>query len=126
MCIRDRFQLVAPGPTNWNNADGTNSTKSRATNGSNSGNANASTGITWELFVKSTDMFGDSNFIPANQIDGLGLSLIVSGDFCNLNVSNYSEEYVTGNINVEIRATDQSGNGLTTVISQFDLRLKEG
>ena len=117
---------VAPGPTNWNNADGTNSTKSRATNGSNSGNANASTGITWELFVKSTDMFGDSNFIPANQIDGLGLSLIVSGDFCNLNVSNYSEEYVTGNINVEIRATDQSGNGLTTVISQFDLRLKEG
>ncbi len=116
---------VSPGPTNWGNADGTNSTKSRATNGSNSGNTNAATGVAWELFVKSAAMFGESAFIPASQIEGLALSLIVSGDFCNLNVGKYSEEYVTGNINVEIRATDQNGNGLTTVISQFDLRLKE-
>jgi len=116
---------VSPGPTNWGNADGTNSTKSRATNGSNSGNTNAATGITWELFVKSASMFGESNFIPASQIEGLALSLIVESDYCNLSIGKYSEEYVTGNINVEIRATDQSGNGLTTVISQFDLRLKE-
>ncbi len=116
---------ISPGPTNWGNADGSNSTKSRATNGSNSSNANASTGITWELFVKSVDMFGESNFIPASSITGLSLSLIVENDYCNLSVGKYSEEYVTGNMNVEIRATDQSGNGLTTVISQFDLRLKE-
>ena len=55
------------------------------------------------------------------------LAQVLAGDyFCNLSVGNYSEEYVTGNINVEIRATDQNGNGLTTVISQFDIRLTEG
>ena len=70
-------------------------------------------------------MFGSANFVLASTIEGLGLSLVVSDDFCNLNVGNYSEEYVTGNINVEIRATDQNGNGLTTVISQFDIRLTE-
>ena len=37
----------------------------------------------------------------------------------------YVDEYVTGNINVEIRAVDQNGNGLSTVISQFDIRLLE-
>ena len=117
---------VAPGPTNWGNADNSNSTKTKATNGGNTSNFGAGTGIAWDLFVKSSTMFGESNFIPASAIEGLGLSLIVNGDFCNLRVGAYSEEYVTGNINVEIRATDQSGNGLTTVISQFLLRLKEG
>ena len=76
--------------------------------------------------VKSEDMFGESDFVPASAIEGLALELIVSGDFCNLSVGKYSEEYTTGNMNVEIRATDQNGNGLTTVISQFDLRLTEG
>ena len=70
-------------------------------------------------------MFGESNFILASSITGLALSLIVESDYCNLSIGKYSEEYTTGNMNVEIRATDQSGNGLTTVISQFDLRLKE-
>ena len=70
-------------------------------------------------------MFGVSNFIPATAIEGLALSLIVSEDQCSLSVGKYSQEYVTGNINVEIRATDQNGNGLTTVISQFDLMLTE-
>ena len=35
---------VSPGPTNWGNSDGTNSTKSRATNGSSiqgGGNVNS-------------------------------------------------------------------------------------
>ena len=116
---------VAPGPTNWGNDDGTNSTKSRATNGSNSSNTNASAGISWQLFVKNEDMFGTSDFVLASTIEGLNLSLVVSDDFCNLSVGAYSEEYTTGNINVEIRATDQNGNGLTSKISQFDLRLTE-
>ena len=116
---------VAPGPTNWGNADGSNSTLSKATNGSNSSNSNSGTGISWQLFVKSEDMFGDANFILASSVEGLALSLIVENDECTLNVGKYSEEYTTGNMNVEIRATDQNGNGLTTVISQFDLRLTE-
>ena len=70
-------------------------------------------------------MFGSANFILASSVEGLALSLIVEDDECTLNVGKYSEEYTTGNINVEIRATDQNGNGLTTVISQFDLRLTE-
>lgn len=116
---------VAPGPTSWNNADGSNTTRSKATNGSEVTNQNKFQGISWELFVKSSTMFGVSNFIPATAIEGLALSLIVSEDQCSLSVGKYSQEYVTGNINVEIRATDQNGNGLTTVISQFDLRLTE-
>jgi len=116
---------VSPGPTNWGNADGTNSTKSRATNGSNSSNAGSTAGISWELFVKNESMFGVSGFVLASSIEGLALSLIVAEDYCLLNIGKYSEEYTTGNINVEIRATDQNGNGLTTRISSFDLRLTE-
>lgn len=116
---------VAPGPTNWGNADGSNSTLSKATNGSNSSNSNSGTGISWQLFVKSEDMFGSSSFILASSVEGLALSLIVANDECTLSIGKYSLEYTTGNINVEIRATDQNGNGLTTVISQFDLRLTE-
>jgi len=116
---------VSPGPTNWGNADGTNSTLSRATNGSNASNSSSSNQISWSLFVKNQSMFGVSDFILASSIEGLALSIIAEGDSCNLSVGKYSQEYVTGNINVEIRATDQNGNGLTTVISQFDLRLKE-
>ena len=116
---------VAPGPTNWGNADGSNSTLSKATNGSHTSNPRSITGISWQLFVKSEDMFGSGDFVLASSVEGLALSLIVEGDECTLNVGKYSEEYTTGNMNVEIRATDQNGNGLTTVISQFDLRLTE-
>ena len=116
---------VSPGPTNWGNADGTNSTLSRATNGSNASNNNSSGQISWSLFVKNQSMFGQSDFVLASSIEGLALSIISEGDSCNLSVGKYSQEYVTGNINIEIRATDQNGNGLTTVISQFDLRLVE-
>ena len=116
---------IEPGPTNWGNADGTNSTKSRATNGSHTSNTSVSAGVSWELFVKNASLFGTSDFVRAGSIEGLALSLIVTDDFCNLNVGKYSMEYTTGNINVEIRATDQNGNGLTTVISQFDIRLTE-
>ncbi len=117
---------VAPGPTNWGNTDGSNSTKSRATNGSSiqgGGNVNSNLGISWKLFVKGGQV--STSFVDASLVTNLGLSLIVDGDFCNLNVGKYDEEYVTGNINVQIRAVDQSGNGLSTVISQFDLRLLE-
>ena len=70
-------------------------------------------------------MFGTTEFVLASSVEGLSLSLIVEGDECTLNVGKYSQEYTIGNMNVEIRATDQNGNGLTTVISQFDLRLLE-
>ena len=116
---------VSPGPTNWGNADGTNSTLSRATNGSNASNNSNSSQISWSLFVKNQSMFGQSGFVLASSIEGLALSIISEGDQCTLSVGKYNLEYVTGNINVEIRATDQNGNGLTTVISQFDLRLLE-
>ena len=66
-----------------------------------------------------------SSRVSLSVLNGLNLSLVVSDDFCNLFVGAYSEEYTTANINVEIRATDQNGNGLTTVISEFDLRLTE-
>jgi len=116
---------VAPGPTNWGNDDGSNTTRSRATNGSNSSNAESGTGISWQLFVKSASMFGDSNFILASSVESLDLSLLIQGDQCSLNVGKYSNEYTVANISVEIRAIDQSGNGLSTVISEFDLRLTE-
>ena len=120
---------VAPGPTSWGNADGSNSTKSKATNGSDTvtpgSNVNSDKLITWQLFVKSEEMFGTTEFVLASSVEGLSLSLIVEGDECTLNVGKYSQEYTIGNMNVEIRATDQNGNGLTTVISQFDLRLLE-
>ncbi len=118
---------VSPGPTNWGNSDGTNSTKSRATNGSSiqgGGNVNSNLGISWKLFVKGGPV-STNTFLDASSVEGLGLSLIVEGDFCNLSVGKYVDEYVTGNINVEIRAVDQNGNGLSTVISQFDIRLLE-
>ena len=53
------------------------------------------------------------------------MSLIVEQDYCNLDVGKFSDEYVSANIEVEIRASDQNGNGLTSTISRFDLRLKE-
>ena len=114
-----------PGPTNWGNDDGTNTTTSRATNGSNVSNVNSGQDITWQLFVKEPDLFASNDFVLASSVEGLALSLIVNNDVCSLNVGKYSLEYTTANIQVEIRATDQRGNGLTTVISQFDLRLLE-
>ena len=116
---------VAPGPTNWSNADGSNTTRTAATNGGNTSNSNSSTGVAWDLFVKNEDMFGSTDFLLASTIEGLSLSLVVQQDSCNLFVGNFSEEYVSGNIEVEIRATDQNGNGLTSAISRFKLRLQE-
>ena len=116
---------VAPGPTNWGNDDGSNTTKTKATNGGNTSNFGAGTGITWDLFVKSPTIFGTSGYVLARSIEGLSLSLIVEQDYCNLDVGKFSDEYVSANIEVEIRATDQNGNGLTSTISRFDLRLKE-
>ena len=114
-----------PGPTNWSNADGSNTTLTKATNGSHTSNSNSNLGITWGLFVKNADMFGKSGFLESTEVEGLSLSLQVSGDQCLLNVGNVDEEYWTDNISVEIRAVDQSGNGLSTTISQFDLRITE-
>ena len=79
----------------------------------------------WDLFVKSPTIFGTSGYVLASSIEGLSLSLIVEQDACNLNVGKFSDEYTSANIEVEIRATDQNGNGLTSAISVFDLRLKE-
>ena len=116
---------VAPGPTNWGNDDGQNTTRTTATNGGNTSNFGAGTGITWDLFVKSPTIFGASGYVLASSINGLALSLVVLQESCNLFVGKFSEEYVSANIEVEIRATDQNGNGLTSTISTFDLRLQE-
>jgi len=116
---------AAPGPTNFNNSDGSNSTLTKATNGSNISNTNFNTGVSWALFVKNDTMFKTTGFVIASSIEGLSLSLQVNGDQCIFSIGDVSSAYTVGNIEIEIRAIDQSGTGLTTVISQFDVRITE-
>ncbi len=115
--------VVGGSPSTWSNADGTNSSKSRATNGSNVNNVNSGERVTFSLFVKSSELFKSSEFIDATTISGLNLSLVTTGDSCVLNVGFPIENYSLANMDVEIRATDQSGLGLTSTISAFKLRL---
>jgi len=68
-------------------------------------------------------MFGTSSFVQAADVKSLSLSVVESNGGCSLNIGQVGGEYTTGNIQIEIRATDQNLNGLTTVISQFDLRV---
>ena len=60
---------------NWNNSDGTNTTRIGARNGSNANNttnkANTN-GLSLDLLAK---LQGSSQFVNANDIEGLGLSL---------------------------------------------------
>ena len=115
--------VVGGSPATWNNDDGTNSTKSRATNGSNSTNVNAGEGIDFSLFVKSDSMFKTTGFINANEVEGLNLSLFTTGDFCLLNFGNSLSNFTLEPISIEIRATDQGGSGLTSKISEFKVKL---
>ena len=84
---------------------------------------------TFHLLVEKTELLDQlvTRLQESSSTIGPCLSCgnLSEGDQCTLSVGKYNLEYVTGNINVEIRATDQNGNGLTTVISQFDLRLVE-
>ena len=116
---------AAPGPTNFNNSDGSNSTLTKATNGSNISNTNFNTGVSWALFVKNDTMFKTTGFVIASSIEGLSLSLQVNNDQCIFSIGDVNSAYTVGNIEIEIRATDQNGTGLTTVISQFDVRITE-
>ena len=115
--------VQAPGPTNWGNADGSNTSFTKATNGSHVSNLEVGNGVVYQLFVKNANMFGTSSFVQAADVKSLSLSVVESNGGCSLNIGQVGGEYTTGNIQIEIRATDQNLNGLTTVISQFDLRV---
>ena len=103
-------------PKPWDNDGGGNTTKTRATNGSNVDNVNKAAGLSWSLFV---DL--GNGFVDASGVTNLNISLLNSQDYVILNIGGVSEKHLDTTIPVEIRASDGQ---LTSVISQFSINVK--
>ena len=103
-------------PKSWDNDDGTNSTKTRATNGSNADNVNKAASLSWSLFVNV-----GSGLVNANSVSNLNISVLEYQDYVLLNIGGVDEKYLDLTIPVEIRASDGQ---LTSVISTFSINVK--
>ena len=112
--------------TGWNNFNGLNTSLSKCTNGSDDNNVNAGAELAWTLWV-SFDLGSTYRNITAEPISGFGLSLgTVSGQLYNIarviNIGTFSGSYLGAQatpFTAQIRATDQGGNGITTIVSEF-------
>ena len=112
---------------NWNNSDGTNTTRIGARNGSNANNttnkANTN-GLSLDLLAK---LPGSSQFVNANNIEGLGLSLTTpQGNDAGSRVlqTTSNSQYINQNIQLSITATDGEGSGATTQISSYTINFR--
>ncbi len=103
-------------PKTWDNDDGTNSTKTRATNGSNADNVSKAAALRYSLFVDT-----GTGFEEASGVTNLNISIIEYQDYVLLSIGGVGEKWLDQTIPVEIRASDGQ---LTTVISQFSINVK--
>ena len=110
----------------WANNNGTSTTLSSATNGSNVNNTSQNSNteeIKWTLEVDLNDGQGYQN---AEKIESIGLFLRDSGTDGGSVVlaTSGGSIYNYENIDVNIYATDNGGRGIKTLISNFIVRFK--
>jgi hypothetical protein len=106
--------------TGWNSTGSTNTSEMIATNGSNSGNINATAELAWQIWVSFDNGVNYQN-ITATPVSGFGLSLSNYGSGKRINIGNFSGELLgsSNDFYVQVRVVDQNGNGISTTIGSF-------
>ena len=110
--------------TGWNSTSSSNTSEMNATNGSNSGNINSQAELAWQLWVSFNNGSTYQN-ITSTPVSGFGLSLSNYGTGKLINIGNFSGTYLssTNSFYVQVRAVDQSGNGLSTNVGNFKFKV---
>ena len=108
----------------WDNKNGSSTTLTSATNGSNVNNVFQESNteeLSFDLMVKYGSL---TNFVNASEVPGLGLYLSTAGlDQGSVMLGLTGKSLITNQvIECRINATDKLGRGLTTLISNFKIQ----
>ena len=120
---------VPGAPSTWTNTNGNNTSLSQSTNGGNANNVSAGEELSWSIWI---DANNNGVYVNATQNPIQDLDLTISVPTTNspnaktqrvFNVGQISSTYRNTSIGVQIKAIDQNGNGLATVVSSFKVRI---
>jgi hypothetical protein len=113
---------VSGGTISWNNNNGTNTTKTTATNGGNKLNTRQGASTNELQFNLEIQLPGSSSFTNANQIPNSGLYLASTEQGTVSLATTGNSQYTNSNLPTRITATDGNGQGITTTISTATVR----
>jgi hypothetical protein len=116
-------------PSGWSNTNGNNTSLSQASNGGNVNNISSGEELSWSIWI---DTNNNGTYVNATQDPIQDLGLTISVPTTNspnaktqrvFNVGQVSSTYRNTAISIQIRAIDQNGSGLTTIVSSFKVRI---